>query len=61
VDYAEYRAKDGIKLPFQWTVARPLGRFTIQVSEVFENVLVEDSKFEKPASAAPAESAPAAK
>jgi outer membrane lipoprotein-sorting protein len=56
VDYADYRAQDGIKLPFQWTVARPLGRFTIQVSEVQQNVPVDDSKFAKPAAPpAPAE------
>jgi len=30
-------------------LARPGGRFTIQVSEVRENVAVEDSRFEKPA------------
>ncbi|HET8891508.1 MAG TPA: c-type cytochrome [Candidatus Angelobacter sp.] len=48
VDYADYRAQDGIKLPFQWTVARPQGRFTIQVTEVQQNVRVEDKKFEKP-------------
>jgi photosynthetic reaction center cytochrome c subunit len=49
VDYADYRAKDGVKIPFQWTVARPLGRFTIQISEVQQNVPVDDKKFEKPA------------
>ena len=49
VDYADYRAQDGIKLPFQWTVARPRGRFTIQVTEVQQNVPVDDKKFEKPA------------
>jgi len=30
-------------------VARPLGRFTIQVSEVQQNVPVDDKKFAKPA------------
>ncbi|MBZ5504079.1 MAG: c-type cytochrome [Acidobacteriia bacterium] len=54
VDYAEYRLDSGIRLPFQWTVARPLGRFTIQVSEIQQNVPVDDSKFAKPAAAAPA-------
>jgi len=49
VDYADYRAQDGVKLPFQWTVARPNGRFTIQVSELQQNVPVDDKKFEKPA------------
>lgn len=49
VDYADYRAQDGVKVPFQWTVARPNGRFTIQVSELQQNVPVDDKKFEKPA------------
>jgi len=34
VDYADYRAQDGVKVPFQWTIARPLGRFTIQINEL---------------------------
>jgi photosynthetic reaction center cytochrome c subunit len=57
VDYSDYRTQDGVKVPFQWTLARPLGRFTIQVSELQQNVPVDDKKFEKPAAAgaAPAE------
>jgi photosynthetic reaction center cytochrome c subunit len=51
LDYADYRAQDGVKVPFQWTLARPLGRFTIQVSELQQNVPVDDKKFEKPATA----------
>jgi hypothetical protein len=54
VDYSDYRAQDGVKVPFQWTIARPLGRFTIQVTELQQNVPVDDKKFEKPAAAAPA-------
>ncbi|MGZ4872708.1 MAG: c-type cytochrome [Candidatus Angelobacter sp.] len=53
VDYSDYRAQDGIKVPFQWILARPLGRFTIQVTELQQNVPVDDSKFAKPAVAAP--------
>ena len=49
VDYADYRAQDGVKVPFQWTIARPLGRFTIQINELHQNVPVDDKKFEKPA------------
>jgi outer membrane lipoprotein-sorting protein len=48
VDYADYREQDGVKIPMQWTVARPLGRFTIQISKVEQNVPISDSKFEKP-------------
>ena len=54
VDYADYRSEGGVKIPFQWTIARPLGRFTIQVNEVQQNVPVDDAKFAKPAAAAPA-------
>jgi len=49
VDYADYRSQDGVKVPFQWTIARPLGRFTIQIAELQQNVPVDDKKFEKPA------------
>ncbi len=59
VDYADYRADGGVKLPFQWTVARPLGRFTIQVTDIQQNVPIDDAKFAKPA--APSEQKPAAK
>lgn len=52
VDYADYRTEGGVKLPFQWTVARPLSRFTIQVTEIKQNVPIDDSKFAKPAAAA---------
>jgi photosynthetic reaction center cytochrome c subunit len=55
IDFADYRDAGGVKIPFRWTLARPGGRFTIQLSEVKENVPVEDSKFAKPP--APAEGA----
>lgn len=62
VDYADYRAEGGTKIPYQWTLARPLGRFTIQVTEVQQNVPIDDSKFAKPAATpAPAEQKPPAK
>ena len=52
VDYADYRADGGVKIPFQWTIARPQGRFTIQVTEMQQNVSIDDAKFAKPAAAA---------
>jgi hypothetical protein len=65
VDYADYRSEGGVKVPYQWTVARPQGRFTIQVNELQQNVAVDDKKFEKPAAAAvtpaPTEQKPAQK
>jgi photosynthetic reaction center cytochrome c subunit len=48
IDYADYRDVGGVKIPFRWTLARPSGRFTIQVSEVKDNVPVDDAKFAKP-------------
>ena len=48
IDYADYREAGGVKIPFRWTLARPAGRFTIQVSEVKQNVPVDDAKFAKP-------------
>jgi len=49
IDYADYRDAGGVRIPYRWTLARPGGRFTIQVIEVKENVPVDDAKFVKPA------------
>jgi hypothetical protein len=54
IDYSDYRDAGGVKIPYRWTIARPGGRFTIQVSEVQQNVAIDDAKFAKPAAAAPA-------
>ena len=51
IDYEDYRDSAGVKIPYRWTLARPNGRFTIQVSEVTANVPVDDAKFAKPAAA----------
>ncbi|MGA9542978.1 MAG: c-type cytochrome [Candidatus Sulfotelmatobacter sp.] len=48
IDYADYRDAGGVKIPFRWTLARPGGRFTIQISEVKDNIPVDDAKFAKP-------------
>jgi len=48
IDYADYREAGGVKIPFRWTLARPGGRFTIQISDVKVNVPVDDAKFAKP-------------
>ena len=48
IDYADYREVDGIKLPLRWTLARPNGRFTIQIKDVQQNVPIDDGKFVKP-------------
>jgi len=48
IDYADYREVGGVKIPYRWTLARPGGRFTIQLTEVKQNVPVDDAKFAKP-------------
>lgn len=49
IDYSDYRDADGIKIPFRWALARPNGRFSIQIDSVQQNVPVDDAKFAKPA------------
>jgi photosynthetic reaction center cytochrome c subunit len=49
IDYADYRESGGIKVPFRWTLSRPIARFTIQLSEVKSNVAIDSAKFAKPA------------
>jgi hypothetical protein len=48
IDYADYRDSGGTKTPFRWTIARPGGRFTIQVDEAQSNVPIDDQKFARP-------------
>lgn len=48
IDYADYRAIDGIETPYRWTVARPGNRFTIQVEQLQQNVPLDDAKFVAP-------------
>lgn len=48
IDYADYRKERGVKIPFRWTVARPSGRFTIQLTEVEQDIPIDDGRFSKP-------------
>ena len=50
IDYADYRENDGVKVICRWTLARPEGRFTIQIDQVQQNVAIDDAKFAEPAS-----------
>ena len=59
VDFTDYRAVDGVKTPYRWTLARPSGAFTIQIDDVQQNVRIEAARFEEP-KAAPAPAAVAA-
>ena len=53
IDYADYRATDGVQVPYRWTLARANGRFTVQVNEMQQNVPVDNGKFVKPPSPPP--------
>jgi hypothetical protein len=48
IDYADFRAVDGLKLPYRWTLARPNGRFSIQIEEVKQNVPVDEKLWVMP-------------
>jgi hypothetical protein len=48
VDYGDYRAVNGVQVPFRWTTSRPEGQFTIQLTDVKNNVAIDDTKFVKP-------------
>lgn len=50
IDCADYRQEAGLRTAFRWTIARPNGRFTIQIEQMRENVSIDDGKFVKPAS-----------
>jgi len=58
VDYADYRDIGGVRVPYRWTLSRPSGRFTIQVSEMQQNVPVDEQKFVKPPSPPESSKAP---
>jgi len=48
-DYSDYREVDGVKVPYQWTVAQPGGQSTVQVAQVQQNAPISASKFSVPA------------
>jgi photosynthetic reaction center cytochrome c subunit len=49
IDYADYRDADGVKIPYQWTLMRPGGSFTIKINDVKQNVPVDEKLFVAPA------------
>lgn len=49
IDFSDYRDVEGVKLPFHWVSATPLGRFTIQIATVTVDVPVSEDLFSKPA------------
>jgi photosynthetic reaction center cytochrome c subunit len=48
VDYADYQQTDGVKIPYQWTLVRPNGAFTIKVDQVQQNVPIDSTLFQPP-------------
>lgn len=59
IDYADYKEADGVRVPLRWTLSRPEGKFTIQVSEIQQNVPVDEGKFVKPPAPEPKPGGPA--
>jgi len=56
VDYGDYRAAGGVKVPFKWTVTWVDGRSTTTLSDLQPNAAIDAAQFAKPAvpSTAPA-------
>ncbi len=54
IDYADYREIGGTKVPYRWTISRPLGHFTVQLDQLQQNVAIPKETFavpeQKPAS-----------
>ncbi|HWO37774.1 MAG TPA: c-type cytochrome [Candidatus Acidoferrum sp.] len=48
IDYADFRVADGVKLSYRWTLARPNGRFIIQIDAVKQNVPLDEGQFVTP-------------
>ncbi len=48
IDYADYRKADDVLIPFRWTLARPSGRFTIQIDTVKQNLPIDEKLFVAP-------------
>jgi hypothetical protein len=51
VEYSDYRAVAGVKMPFHWTVTWVDGQSTTDLSDVQPNAPVAAAKFAKPAAA----------
>jgi len=49
VEYGDYRAVSGIKIPFKWTVTWVDGRSTTELNDVQANQPIVPAKFAKPA------------
>jgi photosynthetic reaction center cytochrome c subunit len=52
IDYSDYRAVAGVKMPFKWTATWVDGQSTTELADVQPNASVASAKFAKPAAAA---------
>jgi hypothetical protein len=48
-DFSDYRDVDGVKTPFRITQTLPAGELVLKISEVKNNLEIDDAKFRKPA------------
>jgi photosynthetic reaction center cytochrome c subunit len=53
VEYSDYRAVNGVKVPFHWTATWVDGQSTTDLSSVQANVPIDAARFTKPAPAVP--------
>lgn len=48
IDYSDYRAVAGVKMPFKWTATWVDGQSSTELSEIQANTAVPEAKFAKP-------------
>jgi hypothetical protein len=48
IDYSDYRAVAGVKMPFHWVVTWTDGQSTYQLDDVQSNVVIDNAKLAKP-------------
>jgi len=48
VDYSDYRAVAGVKMPFKWTTTWVSGQSTTELNEIQPNVAIDAARFAKP-------------
>jgi hypothetical protein len=58
VDYSDYRAVSGVKMPFKWQATWVDGQSTTELTDVQPNAAVPAAKFTKPAPVASQKTAP---
>ncbi len=51
VDYSDYRAVAGVKMPFKWTTTWVSGQSTTELDEIQPNVSIDPTRFAKPTTA----------